>query len=117
MNPVNPIVADLVSRLDDNHREQFEERAAIMEFDAQLFRDIAECLALLDVLRRHPLALAGITALQYELDGETQWLVTTDLAYAREHLADICANEAAVLDLAEVIEEQYGGVAMLTTVG
>lgn len=50
-------IADMVNLLDDNLREEFEERAGIMEFDGKLPRAHAECLALLDVLQRHPTAL------------------------------------------------------------
>ena len=53
-NPQDPLVAELVSRLDDNLREAFEERAGIIEFDANLPRAHAECLALLNVLVGHP---------------------------------------------------------------
>ena len=52
--PRDALVADLVRLLNDNQREDFEERAAIIEFDAGLPRGHAECLALLDVLRRNP---------------------------------------------------------------
>ena len=52
--PMDPLVADMVNLLDDNLREEFEERAAIIEFDAKLPRAHAECLALLDVLKRNP---------------------------------------------------------------
>ena len=55
--PLHPIVADLYSTLDENLREAFQERAGIMEFEAGQSRDMAECLAMLDVLRSHPLAL------------------------------------------------------------
>lgn len=55
--PLNPLVAEMVEKLNANLREDFEERAAIMEFDGNLSRDHAECLALLDVLHRHPCAL------------------------------------------------------------
>ena len=55
--PLNQLVAEMVARLSPALREDFEERAAIMEFDAELPRDHAECLALLDVLNRHPCAL------------------------------------------------------------
>ena len=53
-NPIDAIVADIVSQLDDDLREDFEERAGIIEYDGQLQRAHAECLALLDVLRRYP---------------------------------------------------------------
>jgi hypothetical protein len=115
--PIDPIVADLLARLNDNIREQFEERAAIMEFDAEFPRRLAECLGLLDVLSRNLTGLTGVSAMQIELDGETQWLATTDLNYARQYLADIHAVEVDVRDLREVLEEHYGGVATLTTLG
>nr|WP_316640027.1 hypothetical protein [uncultured Roseateles sp.] len=53
MNCTNPTVAAIVERLDANLKEAFEERAAIMEFDAGLSRDHAECLALLELIRLH----------------------------------------------------------------
>lgn len=52
--PTNEIVADLVSKLDRNLREAFEERASIREFEGGLTRELAEALALLDVMRRYP---------------------------------------------------------------
>jgi len=55
--PLDALVADMVTLLDDNQREEFEERAGIIEFEAKLSRAHAECLALLDVLRRHPAVL------------------------------------------------------------
>ena len=58
--PIDAIVAAIVNQLDADLREEFEERAAIIEYDGQLQRAHAECLALLDVLRRHPEALSGM---------------------------------------------------------
>jgi hypothetical protein len=52
--PIDPLVATLLDRLNDNLREAFEERAGILEFDAGLPRAHAECLALLNVLVSHP---------------------------------------------------------------
>ncbi len=60
--PTDAIVADIVSKLDDDLREDFEERAGIIEFDGNLSRGHAECLALLDVLRRHPEVLINAAA-------------------------------------------------------
>lgn len=59
--PVDALVAEIVNVLDENQREDFEERAAIIEFDANLPRGHAECLALLDVLRRNPEVLTKIS--------------------------------------------------------
>jgi hypothetical protein len=58
--PLDALVADMVSLLDDNQREEFEERAGIIEFEAKVPRAHAECLALLAVLRRHPAVLTTI---------------------------------------------------------
>jgi hypothetical protein len=115
--PKDAIVIEMVDRLGADDREAFEERAAIIEYDGQLPRAHAECLALLEVLRRDALAVKGVVVLQIELDGGTEWLLTTDLAFARAHLADVGGSEIAVLDLADVIHEQYGGVAVLGTLG
>ena len=59
--PIDTLVAEILDRLDDRLREEFEERAAIIEFDAGCSRGHAECLALLDVLRRHPEVLLNAT--------------------------------------------------------
>lgn len=58
--PLDPLVADMVNLLDEGQRDEFEERAAIIEFEGKLPRAHAECLALLTVLRRHPEVLTMI---------------------------------------------------------
>ena len=60
ITPLDPIVAAIVNQLDADLREDFEERAAIIEYDGQLQRAHAECLALLDVLHRHPNVLSDM---------------------------------------------------------
>lgn len=115
--PIDPIVVDLLSRLNEYLKEEFEERAAILEFDANFPRRLAECLGLLDVLRRNLSGLTGVTALQIELDGQTEWLVVTDAAYVREHLADVHAKVIGECDLRIAIEEQYAGCALLSVIG
>ena len=47
-------MTDFVERLDEDLREGFEERAAILEFDAGIQRDLAEALALLMLIRQYP---------------------------------------------------------------
>jgi hypothetical protein len=44
-------------------------------------------------------------------------LLTTDLDFARRHLDEIGGIELAVLNLAKVVERQFSGLAMLTTLG
>lgn len=58
--PLDQLVADMVNQLDADLREEFEERAGIIEFEAKLARAHSECLALLNVLYRHPEALTTI---------------------------------------------------------
>ncbi len=115
--PIDPIVADLLSRLSENLQEEFEERAAILEFDANFPRRLAESLGLLDVLRRNLSGLSGVTGMQIALDGQTQFLAVTNVENAEAHAVDIHAEVIAVLDLREMLEEQYGGVAALTFLG
>ncbi len=58
--PMDQLVADIVNLLDADLREEFEERAGIIQYDAKLPRAHAECLALLNVLYSHPDVLSGI---------------------------------------------------------
>ena len=52
---MNEIVDEIAAHLNANQLEEFEERAGIIEFEqAGVQRDLAEALAMLCVLRRHP---------------------------------------------------------------
>ena len=114
--PLDPLVADVVARLDEAQREAFEERAGIIEFDAGLPRAHAECLALIGVLlhRANP---AGLVALEVEREGRRQWLLATDPALARRVAGRLGAAEIAVVDPLEVLRARCGGVAMLVPAG
>ena len=114
--PINTLVSDMVNRLDDRLREDFEERAAIMEFDAELPRAHAECLALLDLLHRNPAVLTGVTVMQVEVAGAIQCWVTTDLESVRQHLSEIGGTEIVVCDLQDVIDRQFSGIAALASI-
>lgn len=114
MNKPVSLIADLIDLLDADLRYQFEERAGIIEFDGEQPRDLAECLALLDLLRAHPGALLGFTALHVERNGVTQILVTTDAEAVRDRLR---SHNVAVIDrlqLAHVLKKQFGGLALLS---
>ena len=58
------LIADLLGRLDDDRRYEFEERAGIIEFENGQPRDLAECFALIDLLRSYAGALIGVTAIE-----------------------------------------------------
>jgi hypothetical protein len=122
--PSDSLVAVLVSKLDDNLLEDWEERASIMQFDALLPKGYAECLAMLDLLCRHPEVLhagasgsAGVVVLHATIGQESMWLLSMDSNAARQYLVDLGATEIRECDLRTVINEQYGGVAMLATIG
>lgn len=114
--PLDALVATTVNLLNTDLREEFEERAGIMEFDAELPRAHAECLALLNVLRRHPTALSGVTVLKAVVNGTQQCLLTTDLNVARKRFAALGGSEIGVIDLKEVVERQFGGLARVASV-
>ena len=106
------VVSELLQRLEPDLRELFEERAGIVEFEAGLPREEAESYALLDVLRRHPWALTGVTVVQLEIGTETCWLLTTT-ADALGRVAKLGGGAACLADPAEVIEERFQGAALL----
>lgn len=112
-----PFVGDVLERLNQdqwqNQRCAFAERAGIVEYEGKQPRALAESLALLETLVRWPALLTGMVAVEIELDGATQWLLTTDLAFARQQIKAMGAVEVAVLDPAEVVSAQYHGVAVL----
>ena len=100
--PVNLFVADLVALLDVDLREQFEERAAIMEFDAGLPRAHAECLALIGVLRGTSSALSNAVAIQIETDGQRRWTLANNM---RSRQQAVFIRAASVLDaLLEIVD-------------
>lgn len=113
---VNPLVGEIVATLPIDLREDFEERAAIMEHDGELPRAEAECRALLSVLRRYPEVITGVTVLRFRLQGVPQWLLTTDLELAGRHLAHLGAAEVDTVPLANVITDHCGGLATLVRV-
>lgn len=122
--PNDSLVAVLVSKLDENLREDWEERASIMQFDALLPKGYAECLAMLDLLCRHPEVLhsgvsgsTGVVVLHATIGQRSMWLLSADSNAARQYLVDLSATEIRTCDLRTVIEEQYEGIAVLATIG
>lgn len=58
----HPTVTYFVERLDEGLREAFDERAAILQFDAGIQRDLAEALALLMLIREYPKEVLSLLA-------------------------------------------------------
>jgi hypothetical protein len=111
--PVNPIVEALVCRLDMNLREVFEERAGIQQFEAGRERELAEALALLDVIRLHPLAVSGLVVLRGSLAGAAVVVLGTDQPAALALLDALGATVVAAGDLSMALHH-LGGLARLT---
>ena len=57
VTPIHPVVANLVSQLNENQQEEFDERSAIIEGSMKIDRGHAECLALLDLFTSYPVVL------------------------------------------------------------
>jgi len=102
---------DLVDRLGAADRELFEERAAVREYDGLQQRDLAEALALLDVLRLRPAALLGVEVLEVELDGRDRCALVTDRRAVRLRL--LCEADRGA-DLAAIVAGRFGGAALLS---
>lgn len=54
MKPVDELVAAMVACLTDDLLELFHERAAIRQYDGAQSRELAEAMAVLDVIHTHP---------------------------------------------------------------
>ena len=93
--------ASLVAKLNEDMAEYAEERAGIREFDGGLTRDLAECLALLDILMRDPLAFAGVSLRRVRRDRQVQFVLTTE-PYPGGEAADLYAVIASMGGKAEL---------------
>jgi hypothetical protein len=116
MNRPLTIMEELLNRLTEDLKEAWEERSAIMEFDGGLSREHAECLALLNVFMRNPMALLGLRVLKLEQDGDTHFIVTADAQATPQHLSTIGCNITELTDLAEVLDSEFGGSASLAKI-
>jgi hypothetical protein len=54
MKPVDELVAAMVACLNDNLYELFQERAGVRQYEDVQTRELAEAMALLDVIRMYP---------------------------------------------------------------
>ncbi|MDO6384697.1 hypothetical protein [Uliginosibacterium sp. 31-12] len=114
--PLDPAVVKVVAQLDENRLEAWRERAAIMEFDAGLPRLEAERQALIDTFARHGLPQAPLSCLLHaEINGCSQWVLSTDAGFARQQLIEIGASAIEAADLDDVVRSQYRDLAFLST--
>lgn len=113
--PTSSIVAELVSQLSPELREDYEERAAIMEFEGEIGRDHAEALALLDVLKRHPEALSQVRAFHITRHGESRFLLSTTQHMSTERLITLGYAVTVIPDIAALLSQHFYGIAVLKT--
>ena len=109
MTPLDPIVEALVNRLDANWLEEFEERAGILQFEAGHSRELAEPLALLNVLHTNPLALVQAQCHLVRWAGKPVYL----LASTGTSAAALGDQGGTPMDLSLALGE-LGGAALLT---
>jgi uncharacterized membrane-anchored protein len=114
---IDLVIADLLDRLTTQLQEEFQQRVEQLEFKADYPHRLQDCIDLVEAIRRNLASQIHITCLRVELDGSTEFVLATDLKYARKHLADIRAEVIAEESIEEVIEKQYGGIAALTFLG
>lgn len=116
--PLDAGVARLVEQLDDDRREAFEERAGILQFDARLPRLDAERQALIQTLARQGFpGQMGLSVLRAEFDDAVQWALVRDEPEGRARLLRLGASTAVRVDVREVLEAHFGGLAWLSTPG
>lgn len=116
--PLDAGVARLVEQLDDDRREAFEERAGILQFDARLPRLEAERQALIQTLARQGFpGQVGLIVLQAEFEGAVQWALVRDEPEGRARLLRLGASTVQWVDVCDVLEVQFGGLAWLSTSG
>jgi len=111
---INPLVAELVQSLSAEVREDFEERAAIMEFDGRTSRECAEALALLDVLKRHPAALLDVDVFSVTQDRITKFLVCRRGRMTAERLRSVGYEAVKEVQLSTTLWVHFNGLAMLS---
>lgn len=114
--PQDEIVKQVLTLVqDDALIEAFQERAGVIEFDAEpKSRGHAEALAALDMLMTAPQILTGVYLVETDLKGVTDWLLCTDIELAKTYLQNAGATRIETVDLREVLNGQYDGVCLLT---
>ena len=112
--PLDEHVRQIIARFDDNRREAFEERAAIVQYDAHVDRVQAERLAVLDVLAHYGLP-CPVHLLRVDIAGSTDWVLTTDVDAARAALTELGAKHIVEVPLDDAVRRDFGDLAVLST--
>jgi hypothetical protein len=113
---VDERVQQLIDRMPEEFIEAWEERSAIREYDGGLSRPHAEAMALLDLLDGEPDLLSNVRAYRVDLDDEPRHFVSSSEALLREHATSLGGEIAARRSVAWTVDEEFGGLAELTSV-
>lgn len=108
-------VAKLVHWLTADERFDFEESAGIRQHDGLLSQGDAECQALLDIFARRqmpPTLRIFRLTLQYDA---SQWVLANDLTQPLAYLHEQGGIDITEETAADVLDEQFGGLAFLAT--
>ena len=113
--PLDAHVRKIVGQFDENRREAFEERAAIVEEgNPGMDQLTAERLACLDILAHDGLP-CRVHLLRVEMAGATDWVLTTDVESARSRLSELGGKHIAEVPVDDTVQCQFGDLAVLST--
>lgn len=112
---IHETVQALVERLPEDLLEAWEERAAIREYDGGFSRPHAEALALLDLVESEPDAFSDLRVAQVHAGERRRHFVASSEQLLREH-AQLLGGEVAMRrSVAWCVDEEFGGMAELTS--
>ena len=112
--PLDEHVRQIIARFDDNRREAFEERAAIVQYDGHVDRAQAERLAVLDVLAHYG-SPCPVHLLRVDIAGSTDWVLTTDVDAATATLSELGGKYIVEVPLDDAVRRDFGDLAVLST--
>jgi hypothetical protein len=82
----------------------------------QLIFTVFKVALVANVYLRHPMELLGLRGIKLEMEGDTQFIVTTRVPAAYQHLSSIDCRITVLTDLAAVLDSEFGGTASLAKI-
>ncbi len=113
---VDERVQELIDRLPDELLEAWQERSAIREYDGGFSRPHAEALALLDLLDDDPDMLSNLQVARIDVESTPRYFVASSEELLREHAESLGGEIAARRSVAWTVDEEFGGLAEITSV-
>ena len=113
---VDERVQELIDRLPDELLEAWQERSAIREYDGGFSRPHAEALALLDLLDDDPDMPSNLQVARIDVESTPRYFVASSEELLREHAESLGGEIAARRSVAWTVDEEFGGLAEITSV-